>query len=102
MKNLLKPILILALMTLAFPSQSNELLPVSTAYTGVINQLDADRLTRRLEEIKSMDKRTLTAPERRALRKEVKAIKKVNSSGGGIYLSVGAVIIIILLLILLL
>lgn len=101
MKTLFKPILILALITLAVPAQSNGLSPISTAYAGAFNQLEADRLTRRLEEIRSMDKATLTAPEKKALRNEVKAIKKVNSSGGGIYLSVGAVIIIVLLLILL-
>jgi hypothetical protein len=56
----------------------------------------------RLEEIKNMDKDNLTASEKKALRKEVRASKRQMSSGGGVYLSVGAVIIIILLLIILL
>jgi len=56
----------------------------------------------RLEEIKSMDKTSLTAAEKRSLRKEVRASKRQMNSSGGVYLSVGAVIIIILLLIILL
>jgi hypothetical protein len=56
----------------------------------------------RLEEIKNMDKSSLTALEKKALRKEVRASKRQMSSGGGVYLSVGAVIIIVLLLIILL
>lgn len=57
----------------------------------------------RLEEIKAMDKTSLSSIEKKALRKEVRAINSnLKSTGDGIYLSVGAIIIIILLLILLL
>lgn len=57
----------------------------------------------RLEEIKAMDKSSMKSSEKKALRKEVRAIKsQLRSSGNGVYLSVGAIIIIILLLILLL
>jgi hypothetical protein len=56
----------------------------------------------RLEEIKNMDKSSMTASEKKALRKEVRASKRRMDSSGGVYLSVGAVIIIILLLIILL
>ena len=60
-------------------------------------------LMQRLEEIKGMEKSTLTRLEKKNLRKEVKDIKKEMSvNNGGIYLSVGAIIIVILLLILLL
>lgn len=54
----------------------------------------------RLNEIQDMDKSELTAVEKKALRKEVKAIKKI--ADGGVYISVGAIIIILLLLIILL
>jgi hypothetical protein len=54
----------------------------------------------RLDEINAMDKSGLTAAEKKALRKEVKAIKKV--ADGGVYISLGAIIIILLLLIILL
>jgi len=57
----------------------------------------------RLNEIKNMDKSSLTGSERRDLRKEVKGMKKeMKTLGKGVYLSVGAIIIIILLLILIL
>ncbi len=57
----------------------------------------------RLEEIKNMDKSSMTRVEKKELRKEVKTIKKtLRSTGNGVYLSVGAIIIIVLLLILLL
>ena len=56
----------------------------------------------RLDEIKAMDKSTLNASEKRALRQEVRSssreLKRVER--GGIYLSAGAVIIIVLLLVL--
>lgn len=90
------------------------LVPASTfAATPVNTSLTADPtgevparvkvLLDRLEEIKTMDKSDMTRAEKRALRKEVRAIKaELKSTGNGVYLSVGAIIIIILLLILLL
>jgi tRNA pseudouridine-54 N-methylase len=72
----------------------------------VVTAAQAERtkvITARLYEIKAMDKSSMSAAEKKALRKEVKAMKQEMREGnGGIYLSVGAVIIIILLLILLL
>ncbi len=60
-------------------------------------------LLNRLEEIKTMDKSELKSSEKKALRKEVRAINaELRSTGNGVYLSVGAIIIVILLLILLL
>jgi hypothetical protein len=57
----------------------------------------------RLDEIKAMDKSSLNSSEKKELRKEVRSIKAdLRTTGGGLYLSVGAIIIIILLLILLL
>ena len=57
----------------------------------------------RLEEIKAMDKSDLSSSDKKALRKEVRAIKStLKSSGNGVYLSIGAIIIIILILILIL
>jgi hypothetical protein len=56
----------------------------------------------RLEEIKTMDKSSLKSSERKALRKEVRAINtELRSTGNGIYISVGAIIIILLLIIIL-
>jgi hypothetical protein len=57
----------------------------------------------RLFEIKAMDLSSLSSSEKKALRKEVRAIKKeMKEMSGGIYFSVGAIIIILLLLIILL
>jgi hypothetical protein len=60
-------------------------------------------LLSRLDEIKAMDKSSMKSSEKKALRKEVRAINaELRSTGNGVYLSVGAIIIVILLLILLL
>lgn len=79
--------------------------PISlhTAYTGDPTP-PSTALLNRLTEIQSLDKSKMTGREKRALRKEVRSIKKGlgELSGGGVYLSVGAIIIIILLLILIL
>lgn len=60
------------------------------------------RIKARVNEIKDMDKSTLTSAERKALRKELRVLGQETRSNGGVYLSVGAIIIIILLLILIL
>ncbi len=68
-----------------------------------IESAEAKVLINRLEEIKAIDKSDLKSSEKKALRKEVRSIKKsLAEMNGGVYLSVGAIIIIILLLILLL
>lgn len=72
----------------------------------VANMTDAEKKARaeaikeRVYEIRAMDKSKLTKEERKALRAELKDMKKEARAIQGIYLSVGAVIIIILLLIL--
>jgi hypothetical protein len=62
----------------------------------------ATSLKNRLEEIKAMDKTELSRVEKKALRKEVRSIKKeLAAVSGGVYLSIGAIILIVLLIILL-
>lgn len=64
---------------------------------------DVTKLLSRLEEIKVIDKTTLTRTDKKLLRKEVRAIKsELKEKRHGVYLSVGAFIIIILLLVILL
>ena len=69
------------------------------------NKLSAEevsRLTKRVEEIRDMDKSNLTVTEKRELRKELRTTKEnVRKDGGYIYISAGTVIIILLLIILL-
>lgn len=68
--------------------------------TGSVNSND---LLFRLAEIKSIDKSSLSASERKQLRKEKRSIKSdLRAVKGGVYLSLGAILIIVLLLILLL
>ena len=56
----------------------------------------------RVEFIKTMDKSQLSKDERKALRTELKSMKKEARAVTGVYISVGALIIIILLLIIIL
>ena len=76
-----------------------------TAITSKTKEVPAEVkiMINRLEEIKAMDKSSMTRVEKKELRKEVREIKaNLKSSNNGVYLSVGAIIIVILLLILLL
>jgi uncharacterized protein len=67
-------------------------------------QVQLQRIKDRVEEIRHADKSTLTKEQRKDLRNELREMKKQANavSGGGVYLSIGAIIIIILLLILIL
>lgn len=99
-------LLILVLSLASFSSQAMELLK-QDANNIIVSKTelktDENLLLFRLNEIKTMDKSTLTTYERNKLRKEVRVIKKeLVRSSGGIYLSVGAILLIILLLIILL
>jgi len=66
-----------------------------------LSESEVARLTKRVEEIRSMDKSTLSSTEKRELRKELKGIKeKVKADGRYIYISVGTLLLIILILLL--
>ena len=104
MKNLVKPTVLVMLMSLTLTSVSNAF---STAPRRAnmenTNPEESLKLTNRLEEIKAMDVSTMSRKEKRELKREVKAIQHQHQvNGGGVYISVGAAIIIILLLIILL
>lgn len=87
------------LVTLTTPTVAGPYAPSSLPDT----EARAALLNERLQEIKAMDKSDLAGSEKRALRKEVKEIKKeLATMSGGVYLSVGAILLIALLLILLL
>jgi hypothetical protein len=97
------PLLVLAMsLTIVMPAFAADETSVPTTEKPA-SEARARELMNRLTEIRDMDKSNLTASEKRALRKEVKEMKKeVRKNQKGIYLSVGAIIIIVLLLILLL
>lgn len=70
-----------------------------------LSDAEVQVLLARLDEIKSMDLKSLTVKEKKDLRKEVRDIRdklSMNSDGFSIYIGGGALIVIIILLILLL
>jgi len=92
--------------TMAFASETN--VKAASDNTAAIvkteNKLSAEEvatLTKRVEEIRSMDKSAMTVAEKRELRKEVKGIKEnVRKNGEIIYISGGTLLLIILIIIL--
>jgi hypothetical protein len=63
---------------------------------------EISRLTKRVEEIRDMDKSEMNAKEKKELRKELKTIKKnVEKSGGTVYIGGATLILLIILIILL-
>lgn len=93
--NILGVVMVFALATPALASHPDGI--------RVKTEARAAQLKNRLAEIKALDRSQLSAKEKKALRMEVKGIKKeLSTMAGGVYLSVGAVILIVLLLILLL
>jgi hypothetical protein len=93
-------------LTLTFqPLQSNATINTTPSSLAVskAESVEAEALLFRLNEINNMDKSGLKQSDKKNLRIEVRSIKqKLSATGGGIYISAGAVIIIILLLIILL
>jgi hypothetical protein len=78
---------------------SNPIVPAKTSST--VESEKAKALIARLNEIKEMDKSSLSASEKKELRKETRSIKKqLKSASNGIYLSTAAIIIILLLVLL--
>jgi len=75
--------------------------PVST-HDGESAEINA--LIARVDEIKAMDKSSMSSAERKALRKEMRLMKRTvndHSHGGTVYVSGGLIVLIIVLIILL-
>jgi hypothetical protein len=84
-------------------SAATEKNPTSVVVPKPEESAEAKVLENRLNEIKALDKSTMKAEEKKAVRKEVKSIKReLRELGGGVYLSAAAVILIVILLIVLL
>ncbi|TBX68398.1 hypothetical protein EZL74_08790 [Flavobacterium silvisoli] len=100
----LRMAVVLASLACTTPTFASTVVPVNSEISHTPSEeAKTEVLLNRLNEIKAMDKSNLTREEKKALRKEVKEIKAtMKATGGGVYLSVGAIIIIILLLILIL
>lgn len=82
-------------------NEKKDALPEKTE--NKLSEEELSRMSRRVEEIRDMDKSDLTAKEKKELKKELKGIKEtVKASGGYIYIGAGTLLVVILLLILLL
>lgn len=82
------------------PDAEKSAVPVKTE--NKLSEEEITRLTKRVEEIRNMDKSEMSVKERKEMRKELKEIKKnVKKSGGTIYIG-GATLVLIIILILLL
>lgn len=81
---------------------SSDKLAVPNSTENKLSEEEISRLTRRVEEIRDMDKTTMTVKEKRELRKELKGIKEnVRKSSSTVVIGVGTLILIIILVILL-
>ena len=101
LKNLLKPLMVAFLISITVPAISDPI--TDSKGPGKDANAAVQPMLNRLQEIKDMDKSSLSKTEKKELRNEVKGIKKeMKAANNGVFLSVGAIIIIILLLILLL
>ncbi len=93
----------IAFATVADPKATAENAAVPVKTENKLSEEELSRLTKRVEEIRNMDKTNMTAKEKRGLKKELKEIKtNVRKDGGGVYIGVGTLILIIILLIVLL
>lgn len=77
-------------------------LPNADKIENRLTEEEVARMTKRIEEIRDMDKSDLTVTEKRELRKELKTTKEnLRRDGGYIYISVATVALIVLLVLLL-
>ena len=110
----MKKTLVIALMmiftlgaTTAFSANANrssksDKTAISNKTENKLTEAEMGLLTKRIEEIRDIDKSDLTLIERRELRNELKEIKeKVRENGGYVYIGAGTLILIIILIILL-
>lgn len=80
--------------------KSNAAVPVPTEHK--LSEVELSRLTNRAEEIRDLDKTTMTVKEKRTLKKEAREIdKNLAPQNGSIYIGGGTLILIIILIILL-
>ncbi len=74
--------------------------PVKTE--NALSEVELNRLTNRVEEIRNLDKSDMSLKEKSELRKELRDIKKnVEKAGGTVYIGGAALVLIIILIILL-
>lgn len=75
---------------------------VAVKTENALSEVEIDRLTNRVEEIRNLDKSDMSLKEKSELKKELREIKKnVEKSGGTIYIGGATLILLIILIILL-
>jgi Zn-dependent M32 family carboxypeptidase len=86
----------------AVPKSATEDPAIPAKTENQMTDEEMSQLIKRVEEIRDMDKTELTAKEKRALKTEMKEMKKaVKERGGYVYIGGASLILIILLIILL-
>lgn len=84
------------------PKNDLDNLAIPNKTENKLSEEEISHLTRRVEEIRDMDKTNMTVKEKSALKKELKGIKEnVRRSGSVVYIGTGTLILIIILVILL-
>jgi predicted PurR-regulated permease PerM len=84
------------------PKSSSDKLAFPDKTENKLSEAELSRLTRRVEEIRDMDKSAMTVKEKREIRKELKGIKEnVRRSDGTVVIGVTTLLLIIILVILL-
>lgn len=102
MKKVMSCLIVLATLVPTLGNASASSSPVVPISNGT-EPIEVRVMLNRLEEINAMDKSNMKPSEKRALRKEVRVLKRdLKASSGGVYLSVGALLLVIILLIVLL
>jgi len=85
-------------------SERTKIKPASSVSVTRVECAEVEAIIARINEINSMDRSSLAAPERKALRQELRTIKRTahdHGHGGVVYVSGGLVLLIVLLIILL-
>lgn len=100
--SLMAVMMFLAFNPIALQAESDAKSAPANTSKAVVSER-ATVLLNRLDEINALDKSDLSSLEKKEMRKEVRAVKEeLKATGGGVYLSVGALILVIILLIVLL
>jgi len=108
MKKIIFVVMAIFLSLTFYPGMANAATTKTTAPTSLVDKnpaasAEAKALMKRIDEIDRLDKSKLNSTEKKALRKEVRSIKKrLDAMGGYVYVSAGAVILIVILIIILL
>jgi predicted PurR-regulated permease PerM len=105
MKKITLSLLTLVMIVIMSPVQASEITrPVTTSALSTTDFETAEikALIARVDEIKAMDKSSLSSSERKALRKEMRQMKRTvnHTHGSTVYVSGGLILLIVLVIIL--